>query len=416
MFADGTRPATLAIRDGRIAAIESYCTDTDIDHGDDALLPGVVDVHVHFNEPGRTEWEGLESGTAAAAAGGVTLAVDMPLNSSPVTTTVEALSAKRLAASGKLSSDVGFYGGLVPGSETNVAALLDAGALGMKAFLCPSGIDEFPAATERELRAAMPVLAERGAPLLVHAELVTPVPAMDDPRRYSDYLATRPPRFEQDAIAMLISLCRETECRTHIVHLADADSLPMLRRAKEEGLPITVETCPHYLYFAGETITDGACQFKCAPPIRDGANRELLWQALEAGDIDFIASDHSPCPPADKRLDEGRFDLAWGGISSVQLMLSVVWTMAKQRSIDLEHVARWLSLTPSRFIGRPNGIEVGAEANLVAFDTEAIFTVHGDQLLHRHPITPYEGKTLTGVVKQTYLRGRPSSIGRGQPL
>ncbi|CAK9037425.1 Probable allantoinase 1 [Durusdinium trenchii] len=343
----------------------------------------MVDVHVHLNEPGRSEWEGFETGTAAAAAGGVTLAVDMPLNSSPVTTTLEALAAKRRAANGKLSMDVGFYSGLVPGSETSVAELIDAGALGIKAFLCHSGIDEFPAATERELRAAMPVLAERDKPLLVHAELVSPAPAMSNPRSYADYLATRPPKFEQDAIAMMIELCRETGCRTHIVHLADAGSLPLIRAARAEGLPLTVETCPHYLYFASETIPDGACQFKCAPPIRDSANRELLWQAFEAGDIDFIASDHSPCPPADKRLDEGRFDLAWGGISSIQLTLPIVWTLAKQRGIGLQRLAQWLSVAPARFIGRSAGIEVGNEANLVAFDTEATFTVHGNELLHR---------------------------------
>lgn len=416
VFADGVRPATLTIRDGQIAAIEAYSSDVDIDYGDVAILPGVVDVHVHFNEPGRTEWEGFETGTAAAAAGGVTLAVDMPLNSSPVTTTAQALQAKRQAASGKLSTDVGFYGGLVPGSETNVAELLNAGVLGMKAFLCHSGIDEFPAATERELRAAMPALAERGAPLLAHAELVTPVPAMHAPWRYAEYLASRPPKFERDAIEMLIRLCRETGCRTHVVHLADAGSLPMLRAAREEGLPLTVETCSHYLYFASESIPDGACQFKCAPPIRDSGNRELLWQALEVGDIDFVTSDHSPCPPTDKFLDVGRFDQAWGGISSVQLTLPVVWTMAKQRGIGLERVAEWLSAAPSRFIGRPAGIEVGAEANLVAFDTEAAFTVCGSELLHRHPVTPYEGEVLTGVVKATYLRGEPAAMGKGVPL
>ncbi|WP_425399310.1 allantoinase AllB [Aeoliella sp.] len=416
VLADGVRPATLAIRDGRIAAIEPYSATADVDYAQVAILPGLLDVHVHFNEPGRTEWEGLQSGTAAAAAGGVTLAVDMPLNSSPVTTTVEALAAKRRAASGKLSADVGFYGGLVPGSESNVADLLDAGALGIKAFLCHSGIDEFPAATERELRTAMPVLAERGAPLLVHAELVTPTPSMSNPRSYADYLATRPPKFEQDAIELLIRLCRETGCRTHIVHLSDAGSLPMLRAAREEGLPLTVETCPHYLYFASETIPDGACQYKCAPPVRDSANRKLLWQALEAGDIDFVTSDHSPCPPADKRQDEGRFDLAWGGISSVQLTLPIVWTKAKQCGIGLDRVAQWLSAAPARFIGVPAGIEVGHEANLVAFDTEATFTVRGSELLHRHPITPYEGQTLTGMVKATYLRGEPATIGKGRAL
>jgi len=413
---DGERPATLTLRDGRIVAIDDYQPTADTDHGTVALLPGVVDAHVHFNEPGRTDWEGFETGTQAAAAGGVTLAVDMPLNSSPVTTSAEALRLKRKVAEGKLSTDVGFYGGVVPGNEHEIAALLDAGVLGVKAFLCHSGIDEFPAATEDELRAVMPLLAERGLPLLAHAELTSPVPAMGNPKRYADYLATRPPRFEHDAIELLIGLCRETGCRTHIVHLADAASLPMLREARAEGLPISVETCPHYIYFGSDDVPEGACQFKCAPPIRDNTNRELLWQALVAGDIDFVTSDHSPCPPEDKRLDEGRFDLAWGGISSIQLTLPILWTLAKQNAIPLARISDWLCHRPAKFVGREYGLQVGAEANFVAFDADSTFTVRGSELLHRHPITPYEGEQLIGVVKETYLRGEPISVGRGHAL
>jgi allantoinase len=413
---DGERPATVRATGGKIVAIEEYDPHQGEDLGSLALLPGIVDTHVHFNEPGRTEWEGFATGTAAAAAGGVTLAVDMPLNSSPVTTTAAALAAKRKAAEHKLSIDVGFYGGLVPDNVRDVESLLDAGVLGIKAFLCHSGIDEFPAATEKELRAAMPLLAKRGIPLLAHAEIAGEAPAMQNSRSYADYMASRPPEFERTAIELLIELCRETRCHTHVVHLADAGSLPLLRAARAEGLPLTVETCPHYLHFASEQIRDGACQYKCAPPIRDTANREGLWQGLIDGTIDFVASDHSPCPPADKRLAEGRFDLAWGGITSVQLSLPVLWTDAAARGVELAHVVRWLSTEPAKLIGRSSGIAVGKDANLVVFDPEAEFTVDARRLLHRHPITPYDGETLRGSVLRTYLRGDLATPGRGMAL
>ncbi|WP_442482109.1 allantoinase AllB [Aeoliella sp. SH292] len=413
---DGERPATIRVQGGKIVAIEPYDPSQGEDLGSLALIPGLVDTHVHFNEPGRTEWEGFATGTAAAAAGGVTLAVDMPLNSSPVTTTAAALAAKRAAAEGKLSIDVGFYGGLVPDNVSDIESLLDAGVLGIKAFLCHSGIDEFPAATEKELRAAMPLLAARGIPLLAHAEIAREAPAMYNPRSYADYMASRPPEFERAAIELLIDLCRETGCPTHIVHLADAGSLPMLRDAQSEGLPLTVETCPHYLHFASEQIPDGACQYKCAPPIRDEANREGLWQGLIDGTIDFVASDHSPCPPADKRLAEGRFDLAWGGISSIQLSLPVLWMDASARGVDLAEVVHWLSTGPAKLIGRPAGIAVGSEANLVVFDPNATFKVDAQSLRHRHPITPYDGETLQCIVLRTYLRGELAAPGRGVAL
>lgn len=397
--------ASITVRDGKIVEVGDYTASDAHDLGDVAILPGLVDPHVHINEPGRTEWEGFATATAAAAAGGITTLVDMPLNSSPVTTTVAALEAKRAAAKGKLDVDVGFYAGLVPGNEDDVEALLNAGVLGVKAFLCHSGIDEFPAATEKELRAVMPLLAQREVPLLVHAELVSEVPEMQEPTRYGDYLASRPRKFERDAIELMIRLCRETGCRTHIVHLADAECVPMLRDARDEGLPLTVETCPHYLTFAAEEIPDGATQYKCAPPIRDAANREALWQALADGVIDFVATDHSPCPPEMKRQDVGRFDLAWGGISSLQLSLPVMWTEAAVRGHSLVDIANWMSHKPAKLIGREAGIQVGATANLVVFDPEAEFVVRGEELHHRHPLTPYEGRTLRGVVQETYLRG-----------
>lgn len=413
---DGVRPATVRVRDGRIAAIDAYNPAAGEDLGDSALLPGLIDPHVHLNEPGRTDWEGFATGTAAAAAGGVTTLVDMPLNSSPVTTSVEALETKRAAAADKLSIDVGFYAGLVPGNEEAIGPLLDAGVRGVKAFLCHSGIEEFPAATEKELRAVMPLLAERGVPLLAHAELVHDTPPMGSPTRYADYLASRPPSFERDAIALLIDLCRETGCRTHVVHLADAGSLPQLRAARADGLPLTVETAPHYLTFAAEEIPDGATAYKCAPPVRDTANREALWQGLADGVIDFIATDHSPCPPELKRRDTGRFDQAWGGISSLQLSLPIVWTEASRRGHTLADVVDWLSHRPASLIDAEAGIAVGGFANLVVFDANGEFTVRGDALSHRHKLTPYEGRSLRGAVRTTYLCGVVARRGAGKTL
>lgn len=414
----GQAAATIRIAGGRIAAIEDY--DAFDGRGEDAadfvLMPGLVDTHVHLNEPGRADWEGFATGTAAAAAGGITTVIDMPLNSSPVTTTAEALDRKRQAAKGKLSIDVGFYGGLIPGNAHRMNELIDAGAQGIKAFLCHSGIDEFPNATEKELREAMPVLAERGAALLVHAELVHDVSAMNNPRKYADYLASRPPSFEHDAVAMMIDLCAATGCRTHIVHLADTGCLSMLLAARERGLPITVETCPQYLSFAAEDIPDGRTEFKCAPPIREASHREKLWDALGAGLIDMVVSDHSPCPPGMKSLDSGRFDEAWGGISSLQLGLSVVWTEAQRRGHPLTDVIRWMGTNPAALIGLLHGIVVGHPAHLVVFAPDAEWTVDGSSLKHRHPVTPYHGQTLRGVARQTFVHGQPASPGVGRPL
>ncbi len=326
------------------------------DVGDRVVLPGLIDTHVHINEPGRTEWEGFVTATRAAAAGGITTLVDMPLNSSPVTTTAEALALKLEAARGKLSVDCGFYGGVVPGASGQVGPLIAAGVLGFKAFLCHSGIDEFPNATEADLRAVMPELARAGVPLLVHAELTghSPIAAPAtafECRSYARHLASRPREWEHDAIRLMIELCREFRCHVHIVHLSSADALPMIARAREEGLPLTVETCPHYLTFAAEEIPDGDPRFKCAPPIRERENRERLWEGLRQGLIDTIGTDHSPAPPELKHLDTGDVFRAWGGIASLQLALPAVWTEARRRGFTFTDLARWMALRPAELVG-----------------------------------------------------------------
>lgn len=416
---DSIAPACLVVRDGLVAKILSSASDCDlpvIDVGSLAILPGLIDPHVHFNDPGREQWEGFSSGTRAAAAGGITTIVDMPLNSSPVTTTPAAFTAKVAAASGRIAIDVGLHGGLVPENAGRMAELIDTGVIGVKAFLCDSGIDEFPHVQHKHLALAMPQLADAGVVLLAHAEIATPMPSMSDPRSYRDYMASRPPSFEREAIEMLIDLCRQTGCRTHIVHLADAGSVDRLKAARAEGLPITVETCPHYLTFTADEIADGETQFKCAPPIRDADNRESLWQSLRDGVIDFIASDHSPCPPALKAFDSGRFDQAWGGISSVQLGLSAVWTEASQRGFSLHDIARWMSRMPGETFGLREGIAVGNPASLVIIDPEATFVVDAAKLFHRHRITPYDGRVMRGVVHATLIRGKPAAIGQGQVI
>ena len=415
---DGVREASVTIRGEKIAAVGRRDDVSGavrvVDVGDLLVLPGLVDTHVHVNDPGRAEWEGFETATRAAAAGGITSLVDMPLNSSPVTTTLAALDAKRAAARGRLRVDCGFFGGLVPGNAGEIEALAESGVLGFKAFLCHSGIDEFPNVTESDLRAAMPILARLGLPLLAHAEIVPEgAKGMDtsDPKSYAAWLASRPDAWEVEAIRLLIGLCRETGCRVHIVHLATGEALPMIAEARAEGLPLTVETCPHYLTFAAEEIPDGDPRFKCAPPIRGAANRERLWEGLRIGLIDTIGTDHSPAPPDLKGLDTGDLARAWGGIASLQLALPAVWTEARRRGFGPEDLARWMALKPAELIGlggRKGSIAPGRDADLVVFDPDAPFVVEGKALHHRHPATPYEGRTLVGR-GVTYLRGRPVS-------
>ena len=413
------RPAAVHVRRGVITAVADFDDVPDgveaADVGDAVLMPGLVDTHVHVNDPGRAEWEGWDTATRAAAAGGVTTLVEMPLNAVPPTTTVVGMAAKIAATHGRLHVDVGLWGGVVPDNLEELEPLWAAGVLGFKCFLCPSGVDEFPHVTEAELRAAMLVLGKLGAPLLAHAELPEPLAraalavAELDGRHYAVYLASRPPDAERQAIALLIRLARETGGHVHVVHLADADSLPLLRDARASGVPVTVETCPHYLHFAAEEIRDGATDHKCAPPVREAENRERLWAALGAGDIDLIATDHSPCPPEMKGLDGGDFLRAWGGIASLQLSLPVVWNGARARGYTPVDVARWMCEAPARLAGlgtSKGAIAPGRDADLVIWDPDATFTVDPAKLHHRHPLTPYAGATLPGVVRATYLRGR----------
>jgi len=410
----GERPGAVLVRDGRIAAVLAHdavppgveCVDV----GSAAVLPGLVDSHVHVNEPGRTEWEGFATATRAAAAGGVTTIVDMPLNSAPVTTTREALDRKRDAAVRQPAVDCAFWGGLVPGNAAEVPRLLDAGAAGVKAFLVHSGIDDFPAAAEDDLRAALPMLAERRAPLIVHAELPDrPAPPPGDPRRYLDYLSSRPACWEEHAVALLVRLVREFRAPVHVVHLSAAGAASLVADAQREGLPLTAETCPHYLALEAEAVPDGGTEWKCAPPIRERRNREALWSALRAGTLSMVVSDHSPCPPEMKALGRGDFATAWGGIASLQLALPVVWTEARARGLGLADVARLMSTAPARLAGlhaRKGRIAAGYDADLVVFDADATFTVEPASLQHRHKLTPYAGRTLHGVVRRTLVRGR----------
>lgn len=379
------------------------------DVGNSVILPGLVDTHVHVNEPGRTEWEGFETATRAAAGGGITTIIDMPLNSSPVTTSVAALEAKIASARGKLHVDCAFHAGLVPGNVGALPALIESGVLGVKAFLVHSGIDEFPNATETDLRAAMPILADAGVPLLVHAELPDGGAAHATTRSYSAYLASHPKEWEHRAISLLIRLCAEFHCQTHIVHLSSADALPMIREAQRSGLPLTTETCPHYLVFSAEDIPDGDTRFKCAPPIRERANRERLWEGLREDMITCIVSDHSPCPPSLKLLSEGDFMRAWGGVASLQVGLPAVWTEASHRGFTLTDVARWMCSAPAQLVGlgsRKGQIAPGFDADFVVFNPDRSFTITAGRIHHRHKVTPYEGRQVLGVIERTYLRGR----------
>jgi len=417
---DGMRPATLLVENGRIASLHDWDqpgSGSDLrDFGDHVLLPGLVDSHVHINEPGRTEWEGFKTATQAAAAGGVTTLVDMPLNCVPETIDEAALEAKRKAASGQAWVDWAAWGGVVRGNAEQLPALIRSGVPGFKCFLVHSGIDGFAWVDEAELRLALGKLRGSRLPLLVHAEVAGPVNAATDAlnaahadwRKYSTYLASRPDAAELEAIALLIRLAEEFRTPIHIVHLASAKALPMLADALRRSLPITVETCPQYLWFAAEEIPDGATEYKCAPPIRDAANREALWSALETGLIDMVTTDHSPCPPAMKQRETGRWDLAWGGIASLGLALPVLWTGMSRRGLDIEKIGEWMASEPAKLAGlsgRKGTLSAGADADFVAFSPDACWTVDVEHLHFRHKLSPYLGAQLRGEVVETWLGG-----------
>ncbi|MCC3153846.1 allantoinase AllB [Hymenobacter sp. BT770] len=412
---EGVRAATILIENGRIAALLPHDADiaeaTLVDVGSRAILPGVIDPHVHINEPGRTDWEGFDTATRAALAGGLTTLVDMPLNSAPVTTSVANLEIKRAATKGQLHTNVGFWGGVVPGNAAEIEPLIAAGVLGFKAFLTHSGIDDFPNATEEDLRRVMPILARHQLPLLVHCELSVEDDAwkQNDHRSYPNYLASRPKEWEDKAVAMMIRLCEEFRCPVHIVHLSSANSIAPIAAAKARGLHLTVETGQHYLYFNAEDIADGQTQFKCAPPIREKANNDQLWAALQSGIIDFVATDHSPAPPDLKQLESGDFTTAWGGIASLQLALPVLWTAARQRGATLPDLTRWLSENPAQLIGQSHQkgrIAVGYDADLIVLSPEKSFVVHEKMIQHKHKVSPYICQELWGVVEQTFLKGK----------
>ena len=417
MLPHGVVPAAVVVEDGRIAAVARRSAPVlarlEIDAGDSVVMAGLVDPHVHVNEPGRADWEGFETAGNAAAAGGTTTIVDMPLNSIPVTTTVDALEAKAAVAAGRCRVDFGLWGGVVPGNGEERAALVEAGALGLKAFLVPSGIDEFPAVDDVELGHAMTDLAASGAPILVHAEdagEIARAAARSGPERagsYADWLASRPPESEARAVGRVAALCGVTGARVHVVHVAAAEAVEEVAAAKAAGLPLTAETCPHYLSLAADGIPDGDARFKCAPPIRESRHRDALWSGLASGALDLIASDHSPCPPALKPA--GDLPRAWGGIAGLELRLPVTWTAGRARGATLVDLAGWLAEAPARLAGlsaRKGRIAVGLEADLVIWDAEREFVVSAEALHQRHPSTPWEGRALRGVVETAILRGR----------
>ncbi len=399
------RPASIRMEQGVIVGIDN--SPPELDFGDLVVIPGLVDSHVHVNDPGRTEWEGFATATRAAAAGGTTTIVDMPLNSIPPTVSRDALAEKRAATTGNLSVDVAFWGGLVPGSEDEIGAMVEDGVCGFKAFLVDSGVPEFPPMPIDRLARALPIIGELGVPVLVHAEDPARIERLTgDPTEYGSYLATRPAEGEGAAVQTVAGLARETGARMHVLHVSSVEAVASLASGPE-GL--SGETCPHYLTFCAEEITAGATPFKCAPPIRSAEHREALWEGLLEGILSMVVSDHSPAPPEVKRIESGDFGSAWGGIGSLQLRLPATWTGAAAREVDFPELARWLALEPARLAGleqHKGSIAVGMDADLAIWDPDGVTEVKGADLEHRHPLTPYEGMKLRGSVVRTIVGGR----------
>ena len=403
------QPATVSFKDTRITAVDLTKEDDAEDLGDYILMPGLIDVHVHINEPGRTDWEGFDTATKAAAAGGITTIIDMPLNSSPVTTTLRALNDKMFASVSQLHVNCGFYGGFIPGSSNHLENLIDAGVLGIKCFLTHSGIEEFPNVTEKDLDKAMPILAKHNVPLLVHCEIFDKEVESDfenNTTSYKHFLASRPIQWESDAVDLVIKLCRKHKCRVHIVHVSSAETLSKIDKAKQEGLPITAETCPHYIYFNADDIPDAHCIYKCAPPIRDKKNNDLLKQSFQHQILDFIATDHSPASPTVKEIETGDLKKAWGGIAGLQFLLPASWTALKE-NISLGEFIPLVTSQPAKFINEKNKgeIKVGNDADFVIWDADDKKEVSEEDILFRHKISPYIGEELFGTVQQTIVNG-----------
>lgn len=408
--------ATISIGEGKILRIESGLHAPEgaeiMDCGDDVIMPGLIDAHVHINEPGRTEWEGFDTATRAAARGGITTLVDMPLNSSPVSVSRETFTHKLNATNNKLHVNCGFWGGLIPGNTGQLESLIESGVFGIKAFLTHSGIDEFPNVTEQDIREALPILKKYDVPLLVHCELDDVHTGLDElarnPTSYQAYLQSRPRRWEDEAIALMIRLCEQSGVRIHIVHLSSSDSLGPLREARVRGVPLTVETCPHYLVFSAEDIPDGHTEFKCAPPIRERSNNDHLWRALRNREIDFVVTDHSPAPSELKELESGNFERAWGGIAGLQYSLPAFWTSAEPRGFDIADVGELMSTRISKFLGLDKSkglISEGYDADLVVWSPERSFGVRESDTLHKHKLSPYTGMNLRGMVRHTFVGG-----------
>jgi allantoinase len=412
---DGERAVSIGVAGGRIVLVGALdmpatARETVTLDDDSVLLPGLVDSHVHICEPGNTEWEGFLTATRAAAAGGITTLVDMPLDSVPTTVTLEALAAKRTAAAGQCHVDVGFWGGAIPSNLADLPKLHAAGVLGFKSFLCDTGTDDFPGISPEHMESVMRVVAGLGSTFIVHAESAEASARMPivSTRRYADYLASRPKGIENLSIAQVIEAARTTGARAHILHLSSADALPMIASAIADGVRLSVETCPHYLALSAEEIGDGETAAKVGPPIREAANRERLWAGIAEGTLDMVVSDHSPCTPDMKALDTGDFGVAWGGISSLQLGLPVMWSAARKRGYSLADIVRWMAERPAALAGltHKGRLAVGGDADFAVFAPDEEFTVDPARLHHRHPVTPYAGKTLSGVVRETFLRGR----------